>query len=551
MRLSRKLTSLIWTTVVVAILALTWVGLARTYPEIDSARYLPDRVFRLLKTLMGNDPLGGGLEARDLAWQLIAAKVLVCVLLVRALVKLVSSVFSEHVQNLRVWLKPNPTLVVGAGRKAQVLANDLKSARGETVVVVERAESSATKSLQDDGHVVVTGDVTRSDTLRSAGALKARRVICFAQDQQLGIQVAGRVRQLWAARAETGEGCDCYVHLDNPRLVDLLGGRSDRDHAVRVHFFNLHKMVARGLFEGMTPALPAVLNEADRLEIDLVGWGPEARAILLQGLRVLHLGLPRGVAWRVWTDKPTESQTQWAASYPMASSVTEVEFDAPGGHCRCVVERWLASDPGTARLVICASGDDEVDLTAAAELLYANESAAFPIYVRCADGRGLPALLTSQRARLQLFGDEQSFCTVEMVCGERQDKLAQAIHADYLRQIQGTASESAAYKSAWDALSEEARDANRAQADHLPYKQMLADLWSAHGAQDVNERLARVEHDRWAAHRYLQGWSFGEVRDDARKQHPSLVPWAALSEGEREKDRDAVRRVPDLLAAGA
>ena len=56
-----------------------------------------------------------------------------------------------------------------------------------------------------------------------------------------------------------------------------------------------------------------------------------------------------------------------------------------------------------------------------------------------------------------------------------------------------------------------------------------------------------VEHRRWMAHRYLNGWSFGERRDDRHKLHPSLITWEALSETEKQKDRDTILRLPVLL----
>jgi len=44
----------------------------------------------------------------------------------------------------------------------------------------------------------------------------------------------------------------------------------------------------------------------------------------------------------------------------------------------------------------------------------------------------------------------------------------------------------------------------------------------------------------------LLGWRRGE-RDDERRLHPDLVPFDALDEPGREKDRDAVRAIPEVL----
>ena len=48
--------------------------------------------------------------------------------------------------------------------------------------------------------------------------------------------------------------------------------------------------------------------------------------------------------------------------------------------------------------------------------------------------------------------------------------------------------------------------------------------------------------------RRADGWTLG-ARDDKARTHPSLVPWDELPESEKEKDRDVVRAIPDLLAA--
>jgi hypothetical protein len=66
---------------------------------------------------------------------------------------------------------------------------------------------------------------------------------------------------------------------------------------------------------------------------------------------------------------------------------------------------------------------------------------------------------------------------------------------------------------------------------------------------DELEHLAQREHDRWIADLMRDGWRFTEgEKDPVRKLHPLLVPWSALAEMEREKDRDAVRAIPHLLA---
>ena len=129
------------------------------------------------------------------------------------------------------------------------------------------------------------------------------------------------------------------------------------------------------------------------------------------------------------------------------------------------------------------------------------------------------------------------------------------MHEDYLRQLrEQSASESSVYKTPWEELPEDAKDANRAQADHLPFK--LAQLGCLDSLQEPREidlrpeaveALAQSEHERWMAQRLLAGWSYGPERDNLRRLHPSLVPWERLSDAEQQKDRDTILRIPLLL----
>lgn len=58
--------------------------------------------------------------------------------------------------------------------------------------------------------------------------------------------------------------------------------------------------------------------------------------------------------------------------------------------------------------------------------------------------------------------------------------------------------------------------------------------------QELNglaEEIAKNVHEVWSAGRMAAGWTYGEERNDALKQHPCLVPYEELSEEEKEYDR--------------
>jgi hypothetical protein len=66
-------------------------------------------------------------------------------------------------------------------------------------------------------------------------------------------------------------------------------------------------------------------------------------------------------------------------------------------------------------------------------------------------------------------------------------------------------------------------------------------------AADV-ERLAPHEHERWMRDRRAHGWRYAPVRDNRKKLHPSMRPWAKLSDPDQDKDRDTIRSIPHVYA---
>ena len=53
----------------------------------------------------------------------------------------------------------------------------------------------------------------------------------------------------------------------------------------------------------------------------------------------------------------------------------------------------------------------------------------------------------------------------------------------------------------------------------------------------LSEVLAENIHEVWAAGRIRDGWTYGDVRDDLKKQHPCLIPYEDLPESEKHYDR--------------
>ena len=137
------------------------------------------------------------------------------------------------------------------------------------------------------------------------------------------------------------------------------------------------------------------------------------------------------------------------------------------------------------------------------------------------------------------------------------ERIARAIHQAYRRTQAASLPEDDASLRSWEALPETLKRSNRDQAAHIVEKVRLIGC-TLHPRQDGGRRfrfrrgevdaLAAIEHERWMAQRLADGWRPGPVRDVIAKTSPLFVPYAELLEPEKEKDRQAVRNIPRLLA---
>ena len=69
--------------------------------------------------------------------------------------------------------------------------------------------------------------------------------------------------------------------------------------------------------------------------------------------------------------------------------------------------------------------------------------------------------------------------------------------------------------------------------------------------RQLGEFLARNIHENWSHQRMSEGWTYGPMRDADKKQHPDLIPYEALTEGEKQYDRTtSMETIKVILSLG-
>jgi hypothetical protein len=138
--------------------------------------------------------------------------------------------------------------------------------------------------------------------------------------------------------------------------------------------------------------------------------------------------------------------------------------------------------------------------------------------------------------------------------------VARAIHEEFLHHLKmsGQSPENNPSMLPWNDLPRSLQESNLMQADDIWRK--LGEIHCAIGiatesriqpivfTPDEVELLAMYEHERWMSERIRRGWIYGTEINISERVHNCLVPWQQLPEYQREKDRNTIRTLPQVLA---
>lgn len=554
--MSRKLKSIgAFLTVIVAAV-LSWVGFAKLYPGEQTPAIFVERVFRVIKSLLG-DPLGNATENKNLPWELVIAKILATAIVIGGVFKVVKTLFLEQYTLLSILLKRNHVVSVGIGEKGSALLHDLKKCSKQSGVAIEQnKEHKNIGKIRREGHPIIFGDAREKEILKEAGIKKARYFISFIKDEQTTLETAKTIFEIYN-KEKISNPLQCFLHLENARLLEMMQESSmlrKNTGGLSFRLFNTHRMVARNFFAEFPLVYEEQIRQNKNYRVHIFGFAEQGQQLLLQALRVLHFPGNKNVEYIIADENINDKKEIFEANYPKVGKIADIKFVELNANYNAYLENF-SQDKAQENVAIITFNDDKKNLAAALEILNTTPTRDFLIFAMNSSSENMNALFASDKQpRIRFFGNIHYICRMELITREKQDTLAKAIHNDYLSlQKELAESESAAYKTPWEELTEDAKNANRAQADHIAYKLVVLgkspkDFKNLTFTDEQVEILAQTEHERWNAHRYTNGWDFGETRDNTLKLHPSLVTWDALPESEKQKDRDTILRLPKILA---
>jgi TrkA-N domain/RyR domain len=438
--------------------------------------------------------------------------------------------------------------------------------QGMQVVAIEKTPSAtAIQECRSRGIPLLTGDATDKLTLTKAGSPRARYLVAACGDDGANGDVALQVQ---AEASRRTRPIDCFVHISDDRLcalleeAALLGSTNELTH---IEYFNVYRIGPRALLNAHGITDPTL--------------GPPHFLVIGAGNFGLSLVVEAARRWHLQAKDFGPMQITLVAPDAAAQIDTlHARYPALSRSCRLAASSGDLSDPdcpplqlppGTtsaSTIAFVCMDDDAAGLRAAIRARRGLDG-AIPIVV-CTTNRASSVTELLSESGSNILPNVWSFevlervCTPEVLLNGMSETMAQAFHAGYVeRELANGSDPSGPSMRPWEQLAETYRRSNRDLAFDIGAKlrrincaiEPMAD-WDTPVftfEPEELELLAKLEHERWSADRRRDGWVYGPERRVEKKTHPDLVPWDDLSEPVRDKDREAVRLIPGLLATYA
>ena len=398
----------------------------------------------------------------------------------------------------------------------------------------------------------------------------AEQVFAVCGNDGSNVEIAVHVYELHKALpVEKRARVECWLHVVDPMLCEALkshGMFRDATDSFVVGVTNIFENSARLLLQEH-PLDREFIGAGDPRAVHLVivGFGQMGQSIALQAAKIGQFANGRKLQQTILDRDADRQERRFLARYPQFTKVCDLRFihsDFEVGDFFRQLQQWAKSADNLLSIAICLDNDSaslRCALTLAAQL----ERTTVPLFVRMEEDVGLASLLNCQAQTTELLRHVHAFGQINLAASlskwisAGQDDIAMSIHEGFrIQRAAEVRPSSDPSMRNWNDLSEGLKNSNRQFADHMPVKlraiRCVVDKPregenAVKGFTQVEaDLLAKMEHARWNAERFLGNWQLGPA-DKPNKISPYLVEWDVLPKEIQKYDYEMVEVIPQLV----
>ena len=373
-----------------------------------------------------------------------------------------------------------------------------------------RGDASAIYCDNDFGEILEKnlnhGILIKNETVKDAKC----HIIMFAEDE--------KSFKFYALNKDRLANQEVYIKSDTADAFKL--------NVDGVKFFNINEIIAANYWRDRN--LTEFTTDSDiNIKIALLGFGRLGQK-LLSGAVLNHLySLNQRIEYHVWGDFGLYKNLHDDLELMNADTIVWHEGNA---------ENAVNTIAGMDRIIIT---DNNIEMISALTELGADNK------TDCFDPYGRFDIVYSD-SRIYTFGRYDEILTEENIKKDNLYYLAKQLNYQYVVMYGGSqtdnTNEDAAVETEWNNLNSFTKGSNIASAT---YHDIRLIIMKKRGTTEITDEMAEIEHIRWCRYHYLNHWKYAETangkKDTAKKLHPCLVPFSALSSENMGKDKEAIK----------
>jgi hypothetical protein len=454
-------------------------------------------------------------------------------------------------------------VIFESGHLAEEILEQVLQKRQDYVLMTRSSQSLAVwRKAGLVGFEIGEGVKIDTEHLKLAGLERASSFEILGEDGSENLRAA-----IMACSMATG--CRMFLRQDDPYFCDLL----QRNHPMISAFQkNTLRVVSVNMYRArmllLSSPLEILQNGIYATEVHLVVLRLNSlqRAVILQAALVGHYR--DGIRVKLWLDSEA-SREKILADHPKIMNCLDIEVASVtcsysiasiGALCKKGSLVTILADHLAPELAL-------IEVLKLKELWPSGVQFRFIIDHPSEIGLntivldGLLVALPSIRDSFssQLFADSDKVAKeIHMFWHKCNEQRIQVAMEQKNERLADDLRSKATFKK-WEDLTEAQKDANRSAADHILIKLRAVGLHSSD--VDLKEawtnldrhqivRLARMEHERWAAFLWLANYKPG-VRNDVLRQNPNLVPFDHLDQSAQEDTIEQTRMTAEYFLSAS